>query len=362
MAKKICIVLSSLSNGGTERFGATLSFMLTSLGYDVHIFITHDWVEYKYSGKLFSLEAESNKSLGVLGKLLCMKQYFNDNNFDIIIDNRLRSQFLKEFMVYRNFYKNSRVIGMIHNYKVSNYFPVNKFYSELIYHKNLEFIGVSEQIEHKAKQEYGFKNIKHIHNPIILNELKDKANSYDVDLPFDFILYFGRFEEVAKNLTLMIKSYAESNLPKQSVKLVLMGKGDDQDYLKSLVKELKLQDAVVFMDYNPNPFPYVKKALFTTLSSNYEGFPMSVIESLAVGTPVVSVDCDSGPREVIQHQKNGLLIEPNNEKALSSAFNLFWEDKVLYARCKQNAVKSVSHLDVNVITKQWKSLIDNDAK
>ena len=357
---KICVVATSLSNGGTERFASTLSFMLDSLGYDVFLLSTKDSIDYHYAGQLYNLEKEAG-SLNNVQKLICLYKFFRNENFDIIIDNRARRDFIKEFLIYRFAYKKSRIISMIHNYNIYNYFPGSKSKARLIYKSNNEFVGVSRSIKDRVISEYGFKNIKYIYNPVNLQELQKKANEFIVELPYQYILYYGRFEEESKNLTLMIKSYAKSQLNKQSVKLLLMGKGDDYDYLIKLVERLQLQDMVVFMDYNPNPFPYVKQALFTTLSSKYEGFPMSIIESLAVGTPVVSVDCDSGPNEVIKDRENGLLVKNYDEEALSLAFNMFLEDETLYLNCKKNASKSVAHLDVNVITKAWKSILENEA-
>ena len=139
-----------------------------------------------------------------------------------------------------------------------------------------------------------------------------------------------------------------------------MGKGDDKDYIKQLVSQYHLENDVIFMDYQPEPFPFVKQALFTVLSSNYEGFPMSIIESLACGTPLVSVDCPSGPSEIIEHNVNGLLIEKDNALALSKAFNTFTSDHVLYKKCKENAVASVQHLDVNVIAREWQNVLENE--
>jgi glycosyltransferase involved in cell wall biosynthesis len=53
------------------------------------------------------------------------------------------------------------------------------------------------------------------------------------------------------------------------------------------------------LPFNSNPFDIVQNARFTVLTSHYEGFPMSMVESLALGTPVVTVDCNSGPREIV---------------------------------------------------------------
>ena len=69
------------------------------------------------------------------------------------------------------------------------------------------------------------------------------------------------------------------------------------------------------------------------------------------------MDCHSGPREVIRHEYNGLLIENNNPQAFAQAMNQFIDDIVLYDFCKKNAAKSVEHLSLETISKQWESIL-----
>jgi len=93
------------------------------------------------------------------------------------------------------------------------------------------------------------------------------------------------------------------------------------------------------------------------LTSHFEGFPMSLVESLAVGTPVISVDCETGPREIVQNKVNGLLVENYNKTALAAAMNLMIDDEDLYQKCKNNAKKSVEHLSLTNIAQQWQNLL-----
>ena len=123
------------------------------------------------------------------------------------------------------------------------------------------------------------------------------------------------------------------------------------------VQQQNLSDKVKFISKQTNPFPYVKKAMFTVLTSKFEGFPRVIIESLALGTPVVSVNCKSGPEEIITNESNGLLVENNNIRLLSEAMNRMILEDDLYSICKKNAKKSIEHLSLENISKEWHKLL-----
>ena len=84
---------------------------------------------------------------------------------------------------------------------------------------------------------------------------------------------------------------------------------------------------------------------------------MVIIEALACGTSVVSFDCPTGPKVVIHHKENGLLIENQNTDKLKEGMSLFIEDEKLYAHCKKNALASVNEFSIERIGKQWLDLM-----
>ena len=100
--KKICIVVSSLGNGGAERSSGLLSQMLYNVGFDVHVISILNNIEFPYKGKLLNLgelKDKDNSALGRLKRLRVLKAYVKEHNFDYIIDNRTRIGFFKEFII-----------------------------------------------------------------------------------------------------------------------------------------------------------------------------------------------------------------------------------------------------------------------
>ena len=86
---------------------------------------------------------------------------------------------------------------------------------------------------------------------------------------------------------------------------------------------------------------------------------MSIIESLSMGIPVVSVDCKSGPKEIVKHGFNGLLVQNNNIIELTKAFNTLLSDKDLLEKLKKNAMLSIDDFSEKNISKKWKNIFNS---
>jgi glycosyltransferase involved in cell wall biosynthesis len=354
---KIAIVSTSLALGGAERFSSLLSFMLDDLGYEVHTIIINDQVAYPYKGILINLGSicsNQNVLSRKINKGKFVRKYLEENNINLIIDNRSRPIFIRELFV-KSIYLNKKIFFMVHSSALIMYLPKLKMLAHYLYNNSqCTLVAVSNSISQKIKDKLQLANVSTIYNPVeIVTTKHEKTN----DLPEHYFLYFGRFEEEIKNFTLLIESYHISKARYSNFHLLLIGQGRSKVFIENKVNELELNNFIHILPFQSNVVSYIQQAHCTLLTSRFEGFPMSIIESLAAGTPVISVDCETGPNEIIQNEQNGLLVENHNKEALANAMNRFVSDTVLYQNCKKNAQKSVEHLSLKNISLQWKKLL-----
>jgi glycosyltransferase involved in cell wall biosynthesis len=353
---KVAIISTSLGSGGAERFASLLSFMLEKLNIEVLNIIINDVVDYEYGGKLVNLGIECSSPFPFFKKIrkgFLLNNYLKENGINGIIDNRPRNNLIRE-IITKLIYGDRKKWYVVHSYNKATYFPKSVFFSKLLYQNADKVICVSHAIEELLKQKFNLKNTITIHNPYDFSKIEIKK---EAPILGEYIMYFGRFDEQVKNFSLMLEAFRLSKIYLQGYKLLLMGDGPDLEVIQENIKRLQLKEFVIIYPFNKNPFQFVQQAKFTILTSRYEGFPLSIVESLALGTPVISVDCHSGPRELIKDRFNGLLLENNNSHRFASAMTQLVDDTDLYDFCKKNAAKSVEHLSLEIISKQWESIL-----
>lgn len=355
---KVCLVAISLGKGGAERSTALLSQMLAMRGYEVHIVILNNLVDYPYYGTLFNLgklKSASDSSLDRIKRFQKLRTYFKTENFDYIIDNRTRSSAGKEWYYLNYIYKGFKVIYVLRSANLDLYLPKNRRVAQQMINRSFKMVGVSRHIAESVNSIYSTKKAVFIYNPVTTVPIQTKTEDES-----KYIIFVGRLEDSVKNISLLLEGYSKSKLRAMNIRLKIMGSGADLELLREKARSLEISDFVEFVSFKPDVYPYLKNALFTVLTSRYEGFPRVLVESLSVGTPVVSVDCISGPNEIVENEKNGLLIENNSAEILAQAMNRMVLDKELYNICKKNSIKSVEHLSLENISAQWDKILRNE--
>jgi len=121
-----------------------------------------------------------------------------------------------------------------------------------------------------------------------------------------------------KNFPNLIRAFARVRTQQPS-RLMILGEGEDRSALETLIAELGLQGEVSLPGFVQNPYAYMKRAAMFVLSSDWEGLPTVLIEALALGTPVVSTNCPSGPMEILRGGVLGRLVPMQDAEALAQA-------------------------------------------
>ena len=151
-----------------------------------------------------------------------------------------------------------------------------------------------------------------IHNIIDAESIQGRMREVvDID---DYIVFVGRLDLRQKRYDRLLRVYGKSATPS---KLVVVGDGDIGG-ASALAKALGLEDKVLFLGKKDNPYPYIHNARLLILTSDYEGFGRVIAEALICGTPVVSTDCPSGPRDILTGELAQCLVARDDEDKLAA--------------------------------------------
>lgn len=358
---KLALIGYRLNKGGAERVMAILSNFFNEKGFEVHNIIVIDDIGYPYSGAVVNLGKLKNKTNGVFNKikrLIALKKYLRKQEFDFIIDFRFRIKPIQELLISKFVYS-TKTIYTVHSSNLKSYMPKQVFLTRIIYGSCFKIISITKAMEKMIEDKYHLNNILTIYNPVDINDIIQKADE-EIPLDFDYIIGVGQYDTNVKQFDKLIIAYSKSILPKKNIALVILGVGTTKDELITIAKQNGVGDLVHLLGFKNNPYKYIKHAKFFVLSSSHEGMAMVLLESLSSGTPVVSFDCATGPSEIIVDEENGLLIENQNMDKLIEGMNTFIEDKNLYLKCKQNALKSVEKFSINAIGKEWLHLLNTN--
>ena len=368
--KKIAVLVNSVAAGGAERIVANLLFTLQQ-DYNVHLLLLRNEIDYPMPQgqrvEFLSSEKDGGSEAGsnmirlpfVAWRL---RQYCNKNNIDLLISFLTRPNFaaglakkfgldaaviMSERVYTPLFYDPSTVRGKIGGKLVSLLYP----YADAI-------APNSEGTKNALIDVYGVKNQYFLAlNQIPVHDIRRISNESvdDVDFHrFTFVCVAGFREQ--KNHLLLID--ALKLLEDKDVQLLLIGKGPTFDAVHSRVVTLGLTDKVIFLGQTENPHKYVAKSQCFILSSDYEGFPNVILEALACGTPVISTDCLTGPREIVAPTKEdpipagtvfygeyGVLVPVSDVKALAAAMDEMMNDPALLDQYGQAGAKRVQDFD-----------------
>lgn len=201
------------------------------------------------------------------------------------------------------------------------------FLARRLYPDARAVIAVSHGVAEDIVGAIGYppERVTTIHNPVLGDDLRERA-SMPLEHPWfapgqpPVILAVGRLVR-QKDFPTLVRAFARVRA-RRPVRLVVLGRADEgsrRRQLEELMRELGVAGDVQLAGYVDNPAPYMRQAALLVLSSAWEGLPGVLIEALACGCPVVSTDCPSGPREILEGGRFGSLVPVGDVEAMAEA-------------------------------------------
>lgn len=322
-AKKIFLVVPSLHRGGAERVISILANNINRSLFDVTLVLLEKRGSFledlKKNVKIIDLNTKgTRKSFMPLIKVI------NKERPDLVLSTlghlNILMMLIKPFInKHVKFVAREASIPSILN-KYEKYPKLFNFLYKFLYPKFDGIISQSVYMKNDLILNFDIKkeNIEVINNPVDFEKIKIKMMERTEKVLFDKnkinMISVGSLEYV-KGYDLLIS--AISKIKRNDICLYIIGAGSLEKELHKLITKLNLNEKIKLLGFKKNPYIYMKEANLAVLSSRYEGFPNTVLETLACGTPVVAFKCPGGVEEIILDNINGCFANPEDVTSLA---------------------------------------------
>ena len=329
---KVLVLHGHLSMGGEERVLLNVLKNLVELNYDVDLLITwnhkennlfeneipkkvnYEFLFNNYDGKSKIIK-EIYRLWAKLTYLKKVEKIIKEKKYDIVID------YSSNLLKYNNLDIKVPVFAWIHfsltfGEKLSAD-KIEKYKKQ--YKKYDKILAICDTMRDEFVEILGMEKNKVdlVYNPIDLEAIRKKAETidkkYENYLKQDYFLQVSRLTE-QKQPEHLVDIYYKLKQQGIKEKLYFIGNGEKIELIKQKIREYNLKNDVVLLGQIENPYPFFKNAKLFVHTAKYEGLPTVLLESLTLGTPVVSYDCPTGPKDRLgQNSEYGKLI-PLNDK------------------------------------------------
>lgn len=364
----ISILLPHLHSGGAERVSVNLANEFVSRGFTV------DMVLMRAAGDMASLldsrvRVVDLKAGRILGSILPLKRYLTDTRpgcmlacmwpltIAAIVANLMSGHITRVVVAEHSSWSASeRSHARLHRTMLG-------LTTRLLYRHTAGVVAVSNGVasEVACLASLPPERVTAIYNPISGGRVVPNLQSATVPEAWAKgahakVLAVGRLKPI-KDYPNLLSAFA---LLQRSVdaRLLILGDGSDRDRLEAIVRDLGIKDHVLMPGFSSDPAPFYRVADLLVLSSTGEGFGNVLVEALEEGTPVVSTDCPSGPREILDNGRFGLLVPVGDSEALANAMKdslgRSHDVAALRARAADFSVQKAADAYLDVLLPNWR--------
>ena len=364
--QSICFFIYDLKTGGAERVVIYLANYFVKKNREVILLTVADKNDLSHiiNPKIKVISLNKTK---LRNAILPLIRFVNSKDIDCLISNVWPLTIISSFILL---FSKLKLVFVEHcnlsqEFKSKKYLfrSLQKISISIFYRFAHHIVTVSEGV----KEDLISKGVKRskievIYNPLpslgegeskIIEDSTDIANW--INSKDKKIISIGELKK-QKNFINLIKaiSHFKKNYSYR-LKAIILGDGTERASIESLIKKEGLEDTIYLAGWVKDPIPYLRKSDLFVLSSDYEGFGVVIAEALSVGVNVVSTDCQSGPREILNNGELGYLSKVDNPENLAKLMNKALDNPVN----KDKLISRSKDFSLETIGKKYQELIDS---
>jgi glycosyltransferase involved in cell wall biosynthesis len=357
---KIFFVVSGLVSGGAERVLTIIANGLSDRGYNISIiskqhikpfYKLNNEVTVIYPQSVIKYDSTLNKYISRLSVYTNLYKILKKEKPDVVIPFSTTTNGVS---IILSKLLGLKVIASEHNnYKVGLKKPGIWFIKRVLY-KFTDYLLV---LTNRDAEEYYVKFIKNLivmPNPLPLKRILSFQNSKREKV----ILAVGNIDRYNhKGFDSLLKIFSNINYLIPEYKLHIAG-GGNQDFLMQKCIDLNIKEKVVFLGEVKNIEKDMQKAEVFTLTSRWEGLPMVLIESMSQGLACIAFDCFTGPRDIITHNVDGVLVKDQDLILFGEQLIVLLKDKKMKEKLGKAAIITSGNYNQELILDKWEHLLN----
>ncbi len=354
---RLLFFIETMKGGGAERVMAVLTDELAKRGHDITLGTMSSHPPfYPLNERIKLLQIKERTSNSSLSKIIhksrwrhFIRKTIKNEHPDVVISFILR---LNAIVLVSSLFLGVPVIASEHSTFDTKLSLKKRF-------RRFQINKLADKVTVLTQHDYNYignrlKNKQVMPNPLSFEPLSEYNNNRKKSIIAAGSLYRSH----VKGFDTLIKVWGQIAHLHPDWELIIAGHGSDEDRyaLQKLADEYTLSHQFRLIGQVKDLDKKFRESSIFVLSSREEGFGMVLIEAMSQGCACVSFDCKSGPREIITHNVDGILVEDQNKETMQEALSDLIENKEKREALGKQAIRSVHRFSVKNIADKWEML------